>query len=128
MTEEEFKERVNAGEKLVILDDLVLNVNGFANYHPGGSFVIEHNIGRDISKFFYGGYAQTGNTRDPKDTVSRLAHSNVAIKIANDLAIARLCEANTPPFLSTIDLAKTHKVNSTTSTFFFKVPYTKSLI
>ena len=25
--------------------------------HPGGKFVIEHNIGRDISKFFFGGYS-----------------------------------------------------------------------
>jgi cytochrome b involved in lipid metabolism len=25
--------------------------------HPGGKFVVEANIGRDISKFFYGGYS-----------------------------------------------------------------------
>jgi cytochrome b involved in lipid metabolism len=29
--------------------------------HPGGKFVIEHNIGRDVSKFFYGGYSLDGN-------------------------------------------------------------------
>jgi hypothetical protein len=53
---EEFQRRVDGGEDLVILDDLVLNVANFKNSHPGGKFLLQHNIGRDISKFFYGGY------------------------------------------------------------------------
>lgn len=121
MTEEEFKQRVTNGEKLVILDDLVLKVEGFSNYHPGGAFVIDHNIGRDVSKFFWGGYALTGNTPDPTATVSRTPHSNVAIKIASDLAIARLNRTSTPRLLATLDHAMTNKVNEHTSTFFFKV-------
>lgn len=121
MTEEEFKKRVTSGEKLVTLDDLVLNVEGFSNYHPGGAFVIDHNIGRDVSKFFWGGYALTGNKPDPSATVSRIAHSNVAIKIANDLAIARLNRSSTPRLLATLDHSKTNKINKHTSTFFFKV-------
>ena len=43
------------GEKLVILDDMVLDMSSYAMNHPGGNFSIEHNIGRDVSKFFYGG-------------------------------------------------------------------------
>ena len=100
---------------------MVLNVDGFEKYHPGGAFVIEHNIGRDISKFFYGGYALTGNTPDPTATVSRTPHSNVAIKIASDLAVARLCRNSTPRMLAKIDEARTNQVNKHTSTFFFKV-------
>ena len=57
------------GQKLVILDDLVLN---FSNYeHPGGDYLLEHNIGRDISKFFYGGYSLSSIQRPfshPPDT------------------------------------------------------------
>ena len=41
---------------MVILDDLVLNVEKFKCEHPGGRFLLEHSIGRDISKYFYGGY------------------------------------------------------------------------
>ena len=56
MTLEEFKKQVKIGRKLVILDDLVLDVSSYLYNHPGGQFLISHNIGRDISKFFYGGY------------------------------------------------------------------------
>jgi len=45
----------------MILDNLVLNVSEFLNEHPGGRFVIRKNIGRDISKFYYGGYCLEGN-------------------------------------------------------------------
>jgi cytochrome b involved in lipid metabolism len=48
---------VSKGEKLVILDDMVLDMSSYAINHPGGNFTIEHNIGRDVSKFFYGGYS-----------------------------------------------------------------------
>jgi len=46
-----------SGKKLVILDNLVLDVGTFIEHHPGGKFVLERNIGRDISKFFFGGYS-----------------------------------------------------------------------
>jgi hypothetical protein len=42
--------------KIVVLDNQVLDVEGFASTHPGGKFVFTKNYGRDISKFFYGGY------------------------------------------------------------------------
>ena len=45
----------------MILDDLVLDIENYMDNHPGGRFLLEHNIGRDISKFFYGGYALDGN-------------------------------------------------------------------
>jgi cytochrome b involved in lipid metabolism len=41
----------------MILDDFVLNVDSYSQNHPGGALLIDWNIGRDISKFFYGGYA-----------------------------------------------------------------------
>jgi len=66
MTEEEFETRVKNGEKLVILDNLVLDIGGYAYAHPGGAHLINYNIGRDISKFIYGSYALIGNSNDPK--------------------------------------------------------------
>jgi cytochrome b involved in lipid metabolism len=56
MSIEEFNRRVHGGEQLVLLDDYVLDVAKFKANHPGGRFVIDFNIGRDISKFFHGGY------------------------------------------------------------------------
>jgi len=45
-----------------------------------------HNIGRDVSKFFYGGYSLEGNLgRAP---ARGHAHSTFARKIVSDLAIA----------------------------------------
>lgn len=61
MSPKEFHDLVNHGRKLVILDELVLDIESFVKHHPGGRFVLNHNIGRDISKFFHGGYSLEGN-------------------------------------------------------------------
>jgi cytochrome b involved in lipid metabolism len=41
----------------VLLDDLVLDIGKYIKSHPGGKKLLEYNVGRDVSKFFYGGYA-----------------------------------------------------------------------
>ena len=56
-TVHEFEDQLKKGMKLMILDDLVLDVSEFYKVHPGGKFVIEHCVGTDIAKFFYGGYS-----------------------------------------------------------------------
>ena len=66
MTEQQFNQQITNGRKLVILDDLVLDVIKFADEHPGGKFLLTHNTGRDISKFFFGGYSLEDNLRGPK--------------------------------------------------------------
>lgn len=75
------------GYQIVILDNVVLDVKDFIKLHPGGRFVLEHNIGRDISKFFYGGYTLEGNLSG-KSPVG-YNHSAVARRIANSLIMAR---------------------------------------
>lgn len=45
MTVEEFEEAIAAGEKLVVLDEVVLDISKYIDFHPGGRFVLEHNIG-----------------------------------------------------------------------------------
>lgn len=77
MTVEQFNKRVKGKkESFVILDDLVLDVTDYMEEHPGGSFLLEHTIGSDISKFFYGGYSLDGNLTT-SDTVTHF-HSNEA--------------------------------------------------
>ena len=53
--------------------------------HPGGTFSLSQNIGRDISKFFYGGYSLENKIKVPEHR-----HSNDARMIVNDLIIGRL--------------------------------------
>ena len=65
MSRDVFDRAVQNGEKLVILDDLVLDVTEFINVHPGGRFTLTKNFGRDISKFLYGGYKLV-NTQQEK--------------------------------------------------------------
>lgn len=86
MTIQEFEDAVADGKrKLVILDDLVLDVTQFANSHPGGRFLIEANNGRDISKFFYGGY-----NYEPLSGGKNHTHTNVSRMVVNSLIVARL--------------------------------------
>ena len=67
----------------MLVDDLVLDVSGFMEDHPGGRFSIEHNIGRDVSKFFYGAYSLESKV-DPH------THTNDARRILNELVVATL--------------------------------------
>lgn len=62
MTIHEFEQAVSNGRKYVVLDEHVLDVEPFLSFHPGGRFVLQHNIGQDVSKFFHGGYSLEGNS------------------------------------------------------------------
>ena len=85
MTAEEFRRRCEEGEELVILDDLVLKVDDFSKYHPGGYFAIHQNRARDVSKFFYGGYQMNGSSLAKTKPYT---HSKWSILTANKLSIA----------------------------------------
>ena len=89
---------MKAGYEYVILDDMVLNVAEYMTNHPGGKFVISHNIGRDISKFFYGGYVLENNIGFPDKLkfLSKIVgpepfyHRNIPRMIVDSLAVAKL--------------------------------------
>jgi cytochrome b involved in lipid metabolism len=54
---EQFKELVFVEKRnLLLLDNQILDFKDYARFHPGGKFVLQKNLGRDISKFFYGSY------------------------------------------------------------------------
>lgn len=69
----------------MIFDNLVLDLNGYENVHPGGRFNLRHNIGRDISKFFYGGYSLINKPKSAPHT-----HSYEALRILRDLVVGVL--------------------------------------
>lgn len=120
MTVEDFERELHNGAKLMILDDLILDVSEFYRVHPGGKFVIEHCVGTDIAKFFYGGYSLEDNML-PKPAFG-FRHSNYARVIANDLAVARLDCRETGAVLSKCRLRwdKDNVVNKLTRSFFFE--------
>ena len=119
MTVQEFEEEVAKGRKLVVLDELVLDVAPFISNHPGGRFVIEHNIGADISKFFFGGYSLEGNLGG--QPVAGYKHSNYARKIVNSLICAQLDRRiQVQSTRCNIDASRTSIVNKFTNAFFFK--------
>lgn len=88
MTYDEIMHQVyNKDRNLVILDNLVLNFGEFHHYHPGGRFMLMKNRGRDISKFFYGGYRLVN---DKDDMNIPHTHSPTATKVAQEMVIAFL--------------------------------------
>jgi hypothetical protein len=119
MTIREFEEKVKSGEKLWILDNIVLDLSEYANKHPGGSFVINRTVGKDVSKFFYGGYALDSNSEAVKSGNAHVwNHSNIARKIVNQLAVARLVTCDTPAFSAKI--IENVALNNKTSCLTFK--------
>lgn len=89
ITLEQFNHKlIKESKALVLLDNLVLDVTDYMDNHPGGKFLLEHNIGRDISKFFYGGYALDNN--DVKGGSMVHTHSNMARLQVSTLIIGKL--------------------------------------
>lgn len=64
----------------------------YMDNHPGGKFLLEHNIGRDISKFFYGGYGLDGNLI--QNGTLKNTHSNMARLQIETLIVARLVQSD----------------------------------
>jgi cytochrome b involved in lipid metabolism len=83
MTVQEFEECIKRGQKLWVLDDLVLDLSEFAEKHPGGQFAINRTVGKDVSKYFYGGYAIDSNSNTIGGNKGAWVHTNIARKIVN---------------------------------------------
>lgn len=91
----------------------------FISHHPGGKFFIKQNIGRDVSKFFYGGYAMEGNR--PNQSIMGYNHSNYARLVVNSITIGRY-EPQVAVATATCKLRTdlTSSVNKHTSVFVFE--------
>ena len=114
-----FRQACSDGEPLMILDNLVLNINktpiplvDYIHMHPGGRFTLEKNYGRDISKFFYGGY------RLVNPGMHKVKHSNNALSIAESLVVGVIedqAEIQEQPMV----IMRQSKVNKDSATFIF---------
>jgi hypothetical protein len=94
MTLDEFNEKIKSGRKLAIMDNYVLDMTSFMNFHPGGKFVLEYNIGRDIGKYISGAYVMENTTYKPLRFLHPHSHTKYAFSIIRDMIIATLSISN----------------------------------
>eukprot|EP00347_Sterkiella_histriomuscorum_P007376 403349177 len=122
MTNKEFKEHIKNGKQYVVLDDLVVDVDQFQFNHPGGTFLINHFIGQDISKYFYGAYQLENYTAKKTNHT----HSAIAVHQINKLIVARLIN-EAPEFIGKI-VAKDEVVRNQTFTYTFQMKFQVSQV
>jgi hypothetical protein len=80
--------------------------------------LLEQTIGRDVSKFFYGGYALDGNLNTkPGDKNMAHPHSNIARKIAFKHIVGVIGQRYVQENLFTVDHSDTNFVTKNTSAF-----------
>lgn len=65
------------------MDDLILDVSKYQFEHPGGRYLLSDTIGRDISKYFYGGYTHEVG-------YALHAHSQIAKEILQSITIGKM--------------------------------------
>jgi len=83
-----YEKQIRDGAVLCSLDDLILDVGGFMSRHPAGKFLIQNCIGRDMGKFFHGGYKM--EDADNNVQIRPYRHSMAARKIIQELVIGRI--------------------------------------
>ena len=116
MTIEEFHDWVKAGKKLVTIDNLVLDYGSFHMVHPGGKFALQRTVGRDISKYFYGGF----HILSEKGSQPPHLHSLKAFGIAKRMVVARIKGQDETCEVTVARIAKKIKNNANTFTFCFE--------
>jgi hypothetical protein len=82
---------IKEGRKLVLFNDYIVDVEFFLEEHPGTSFVLTENIGRDIGKYFYG-------SNSVEHDMKSHAHSSYASLIIERLTIGKLKTVKSIPF------------------------------
>jgi len=73
--------------KLAIFDQYVIDLGWYYVDHPGGKYVLDECVGKEIGKYFYGAYSLDNNIKVHK-------HSYIAGKILTKLAVGRLIQPN----------------------------------
>ena len=100
---------------MVIHPNLYKILKDYIDKHPGGRFSLEANIGRDVSKYFYGGYALE-NFAD--DKVLPHTHSQDARRLVEKYAIGILEKKATNNKVKIVDAVPAN-FNGTTATVLF---------
>ena len=90
------------GENLVILENFVVDFGDYAQFHPGGKFLLEKNRGRDITKYYYGGAAMLNS----EDNANLHRHSYQADTQVAQMIIGHLSGQRERGV--TVNIAKAH--------------------
>ena len=56
-------------KNLVVLDNKVIDLKNFAKFHPGGHYLIQKNLGTDVSRYFYGVYGMNKHFKAHKHSL-----------------------------------------------------------
>jgi len=64
MTWEDIKLRTEKGEKIIVIENMVLDVKNFVDQHPGGRQTLLNIVGRDVTSLFKGVDAEHQHTKD----------------------------------------------------------------
>lgn len=89
--EEQRKEDEKERKALLIVNDWVIDVTEFQDYHPGGNMLMNTYIGRDVSYLFPGPKARDFSAKELRNPRNHM-HSNYALKICEELALGPLVE------------------------------------
>jgi hypothetical protein len=95
------------------LDDLVVDVGEFMDSHPGGKFSLQHNVGQDISKFFYGAYSL-------ESMVAPVTHSSLARKMVNRMVVARLVDNSKTKIMRIREIERSANQSGTTKSIIWE--------
>ena len=81
MSIDEFKTIVGSKSRnLVILENNIIDLHEWEIFHPGGKFALQKNLGKDVTKYFYGAYQLIQTLKNKRHT-----HSFDAMLIAQSL-------------------------------------------
>jgi len=64
LTWEDIRARVTKGEKLIVIENVVHDVNTFVDQHPGGRQTLLNVLGRDVTSLFKGVDAEHNHTKE----------------------------------------------------------------
>lgn len=74
MSVDEFKIMITDKKSTVMLiENNVIELKDWDQFHPGGKFVLHKNFGRDVTKYWYGGYQMIDHYRDRRHSHSFMA-------------------------------------------------------
>ena len=96
------------------MNDIIIDMKSYAKSHPGGLFLLDKNVGRDIGKYFDGGYQMENNCG-----LRPWNHSYQARLIIDKLAIGYLI-GKSHSFSAKI--TSFHPINKHTAVFIFRAP------
>jgi len=98
-------DKKTSAQKWVVFDDLVIDLDGYLNSHPGGRFILEASIGSEVTRFFRGQalYSKHVANHTHSKYALNILHSNAVGILGNSYNVFSLMgEANNQPFVDKV--------------------------